>query len=98
MNGPLRTEDVTRQVQVDDKMHQVRDLLIGDYVRANESRLAALETRIAELETTLTRQVGIVQQQIEKLGGDSTAERRTAFEELARSVAELGEKIRIIAR
>ena len=82
----------------DDKMNQVRDLLIGDYVRASEARLAALEMRLREFETLMTQRLTLLQQRIESLAGDTTTERQAAFEELARSVAELGDRIRIIAR
>jgi hypothetical protein len=87
-----------RPLMADDKMHQVRDLLIGDYVRANEQRMAAIEGRIAALETSVAERLAAVQQQIEKLGGDTSADRRAAFEELARGITDLGERIKVVAR
>ncbi len=101
MNAPtlheLRAASPARDY-ADDKMVQVRDLLIGDYARANEARIAAIEMRIRDLETGVSQRLAALQQRIETLAGDATVDRQTAFEELARSVAELGDKIRLIAR
>ena len=82
----------------DDKMNQVRNLLIGDYVRESEARLAAVEMRLRDLETGISQRLTVLQQRIESLATDATIERQTAFEELARSVADLSDKIRVIAR
>ena len=83
---------------VDDRMNQVRDLLIGDYIRASEARLAAVELRLRDLETGIAQRLSVLQQRIETMATDATVDRQTAFDELARSVSELGEKIRVIAR
>lgn len=101
MNAPtlndLRSGVAAREA-ADERMSQVRDLLIGDHVRASEARLAALEMRLRDLETGIAQRLTALQQRIEGLASDQTISRQSAFEELARSVAELGDKIRHIAR
>jgi len=101
MNAPTMNDlrnAVPARDFVDDRMSQVRDLLIGDHVRANEARIAAIELRIRDLETELAQRLNVLQQRIETLASDTTVDRQTAFDELARSVADLGDKIRVIAR
>ncbi len=71
----------------DAQMEQIRELLVGDIVRRADARVEALEARVRELEARL-----------EALGAEQTAGRRSAFDELYRSVAELGERIRHLAQ
>jgi hypothetical protein len=89
----------------DDKMEQVRELLFGDQVRELHARIAALEQRHTDFETTVeqkhreyqisvSRQFDAIAARIEALAGETDAERRSAFEELSRSVLDLGERIR----
>lgn len=101
MNAPSLHEirnGMTARDPADEKMNQVRDLLIGDYVRASEARLDAMEVRMRDLETGITQRLTLLQQRIESLGADHTLDRQAAFEQLGRSVAELGDKIRLIVR
>lgn len=101
MNAPTHNDlrnAVPQRDFADDKMNQVRDLLIGDYVRTSQSRIAALEMRMRDLETGIAQRLTSLQQRIEGLATDTTITRQAAFEELARGVAELGDRIRRIAR
>lgn len=82
----------------DEKMDQVRDLLFGDYKRQTEIQLAAMDARLRELETVVSRRLGELEARLESLGGRIGDDRRGAFEELSRSVTELGHRIREIAR
>jgi hypothetical protein len=84
--------------QPDEKMQQIRDLLFGDFQRHSDARIALLEARIRELELTLNRRLDAIQARLDALAGESLAERRTAFEELARGIQDLGERIRRIPR
>jgi hypothetical protein len=104
MNAPLFNElrvgmpgrDPGREL--DDKMNQVRDLLVGDLMRANEARMGALETRMRELETGLGQRLTQLHQRIEAIAADHTMDRQAAFDELAKCVLELSEKIRGVTR
>lgn len=82
----------------DEKMEQIRDLLFGEHQRQSEQRIAELETRIRELETTISHRLDALQARFDALAGETQAERRSAFDELARGVHELGERIRQIPR
>lgn len=101
MNAPtlndLRTAFPARDL-ADEKMNQIRDLLIGDFVRASEARIAALEGRIRDLETGIGERLTVLNTRIEALAVDHTADRQAAFDELGKSVRELGERIRVLAR
>jgi len=79
-------------------MEQIRDLLVGDLVRRTDARLQELEARIAELEATIGSRLTALNARLEALSGEVGASRRATFDELARGVAELGEKIRKISR
>lgn len=84
--------------QPDEKMEQIRDLLFGDFQRHSDARVALLEARIRELELTLHRRLDAIQARLEALAGESLAERRTSFDELARGIQDLGDRIRRIPR
>jgi hypothetical protein len=77
----------SRVDSADAQMEQIRELLVGDLQRRADARLEALEARVRELEARL-----------EALNTEQTASRRSAFEELAKGVAELGERIRNLAQ
>ena len=47
-----------------------------------------------EFQTSVSRQFDAILARIEALAGETEAERRSAFEELSRSVLDLGERIR----
>ena len=80
--------------QQDEKMDQVRELLFGEYQRQSEARLALLEARMRELELGLQRRLDEMEHRIEQIAGKSDAEQRAAFDELARGISELGERVR----
>ena len=82
----------------DEKMEQIRDLLVGDNLRQTDARLLALETRLREVELRLTRRIDALSARLDALAGETDADRRTAFDQLSRSVLELGEHIRRIAK
>ena len=73
----------THADSTDAQMEQIRELLVGDILRRADARVEALEARVRELEG-----------RIEALA----ASRRSAFDELSRSVAELGERLRHLAQ
>jgi hypothetical protein len=82
----------------DEKMQQVRELLVGDTLRRIEAHLAYLDARINEIESVLSRQLDALEARMGGMTGSAETERRTSFEALAQSVSELGEQIRRISR
>lgn len=80
--------------QGDEKMDQVRELLFGEYQRQSEARIALLEARIRELELALQRRLDGIEQRVEQAAGKVDAEHRAAFDELARGISDLGERVR----
>ncbi len=93
MNAPSLSEirsAVGRELS-DEKMDQVRELLVGDAVRR-------LEARITDVEVGIGRQLDALEARIEALAGASEGDRRATFEALAHSVGELSEQIRRISR
>lgn len=100
MNAPSLNDlrrAAEREVR-DEKMDQIRELLIGDGLRALEARIATLENRIGELEVGISRQLDAVESRIDQFAGATRGEQREAFEALASSVADLGERIRRISK
>ena len=82
------------QAQGDDKMDQVRELLFGELQRQSEARMALMEARIRELELGLIRRLDGIEQRVEQIAGKVDADHRAAFDELARGIADLGERVR----
>jgi|LNFM01.1.fsa_nt_gb hypothetical protein len=78
----------------DEQMDQVRELLFGDYQRQSEARLALLEARIRELELGLQRRLDAIEQRVDQIAGKADADQRAAFDDLARGISELGERVR----
>lgn len=100
MNAPSLSEirsSAGREL-TDEKMDQVRELLVGDAMRRVEVRVAALETRLAEVELGLSRQLDALEARIDALAGAAASDRQLAFEALAGSVGDLSEQIRRISR
>jgi hypothetical protein len=79
-------------------MHQIRELLFGEFKRDSDARLALIEARMRELEQGLHRKLDAIQSRLDLLAGDMVADRRQSFDDLARSVVELGERIGQIGR
>ncbi len=82
----------------DEKMEQIRDLLFGEYQRQSDLRINQLEARIRDLEASLGHRLDALQARFDALAGETQSDHRTAFDELARGVQELGERIRQIPR
>lgn len=97
LNG-LRNSASKKDQQPDERMDQVRELLMGDYVRHFDTKVMALEARVRELEDDLNRRVEALDMRLEALSGEVRGERRAAFDELARSIDELGGRIKRIAK
>jgi hypothetical protein len=83
---------------LDDKMHQIRELLFGEFKRDSDQRLALVEARVRELELGLHRKLDAIQARLDELSSEVVADRRQSFQELARSVVELGERIAGLGR
>lgn len=101
MNATSRTElrqGLDARDPADEKMEQIRELLFGDAQRTYDARIALLEARIRELEMTVHRRLDAIHARLETLAGESRAERQSTFEELARGVQDLGDRIRRIPR
>ena len=100
MKAPSLTDirNVAGRELTDEKMEQVREILVGDSVRRMEARLTFLESRVNEFEVSIGRQLDALEARIEALAGTAEGERRSAFEALASSVAGLSEQIRRISR
>ncbi len=84
--------------QSDERMDQIRELLVGDMVRESQTRLNALEGRVNELERAVSQQLDAIHARIEALSGEVGGQQRAAFDELANSVRELGDRISRIPR
>lgn len=92
-----REPQSTREPQ-DEKMDQIRELLVGDILRQTDVRLSNLEARLKDFETIVGSRLAAVNARLEALAGEVGAEHRASFDDLAKSVIELGERIRKIAR
>ncbi|MBU2581895.1 MAG: hypothetical protein KJ622_09275 [Alphaproteobacteria bacterium] len=95
--GALRDGEPTRKI-TDEKMDQVRELLLGDDLRRTELRLDAIENRISVFETDVARRIDAMQARIEAMSGEVAGERRAAFDELAKGMAELSQRIKSVSR
>ncbi len=93
----LRTSAPPRPV-TDEKMQQVREILVGEDIRRTEERLSAIEAHIHNLETDITRRLDAMQARIEALSGEMSGERRASFDELAQGISDLGQRIKNISR
>ncbi len=82
----------------DEKMDQIRDLLIGDHVRKTENRMAAIEARLRDMETDVGRRLDALHTRMEAMAGEMTGERRSDFDELSKIIGDLGERVRSISR
>lgn len=85
----------------EDKMEQVRELVLGDFRHQWDARVVVLENRVAELEArnrelelALHHRIDALQTRIDAVAGTLAADRRNAFEEIAQGLQELGERVR----
>ncbi|OYW56262.1 MAG: hypothetical protein B7Y80_07760 [Hyphomicrobium sp. 32-62-53] len=82
----------------EDRMEQIRELLVGEHLRIQEARLAAVESRLRDLEGLVFRRVDALTARIEALAADTGSDRRAAFDELSRMVLDLSENIHRLSR
>lgn len=94
--GELRNAAASAEAK-DDKLEQIRDLLHGEFKRDHDGRLKALEARVTELTGDLQRKLDVLQARVEAMASENVAERRSSFDELSRSIFELGDRIRRIS-
>ena len=87
-----------RRDPMDDKMEQIRELLYGEFKRDSDARIALIEARVRELEAGIHRKLDAIQARLDGLANDMKNDRAAAFDELASSVLELGERVRRISR
>lgn len=101
MNIQMREfkEDLAQTEAPDtDKMDQIRELLHGEFRREALNKINALEQRVRELESAIHRRMDTAQLRLDSLAGELASERRAQFDELARAMIDMGERIRRIAR
>ena len=94
----FRDAAVNGEDSEDKKMDQVREILYGEFRRQSDTKVAALELRVRELELALFRRVDALQLRVDSMNGEMASERRAQFDELARSIIDLGERVKRIAR
>ena len=92
----------------DDKMVQIRDLLIGDFITDTHARMMALEarlrdletleTRVRDLETSVQQRLSTLAQRLDTVSNEHVQDRTVAFDELSKCVLDLSDKIRSIRR
>lgn len=78
----------------DEKMEQIRQLILGDHAAQTTEHLAALESRQALFEDLMLRRLDVISQRLDALSRDVMADRRAAFDELSRAMHELGNRVR----
>ena len=82
----------------DDRMEQVRQLLVGDHVRDMETRMVALEQRLQDVDGSVARKLDAVSARIDALASQLDYDRRAAFSELSQGVLELSERLRAVSK
>jgi hypothetical protein len=93
----MRAAAAQRDVR-DDRMEQVRQLLVGDHVRDMEARMTELEQRMRELDGSVARKLDAVSARIDSLAGQLDFDRRAAFSDLSQGILELSERIRAVSK
>ena len=82
----------------DVKMDQIRELLFGEVQRQSEQRITTLEAKIRDLEMTLNHRLDAMQARIEALASEMRGEHRSTLDELARGIADFGDRVKRIPR
>ena len=82
----------------DDRMEQVRQLLVGDHQRDMDARMAALELRLQDFDGSTARKLDAISARIDALASQLDYDRRAAFTELSQGVLELSERLRAVSK
>ena len=82
----------------DDRMDQVRQLLVGDHVRDMETKMLAIEQRLLDLDNSVARKLDTISARIDALASQLDYDRRAAFSELSQGVLELSERLRAVSK
>lgn len=100
MNGPPFSEfdENARREFSENKMDQIREILVGDIERRLDSQVRQLEQRMSEIEVGIIRQIDDLERRLEQLSGEASDHRRSMLDDLANSISELGERVRKISR
>ncbi|MEQ1577585.1 MAG: hypothetical protein ABL894_08030 [Hyphomicrobium sp.] len=93
----VRAATGPREVR-DDRMEQVRQLLVGDHLRDMEARMTSLEQKLFELDGSVARKLDAVSARIDALASQLDYDRRAAFSELSQGVLELSERLRAVSK
>ncbi len=84
----------TSQALADEKMDQVRELLIGDYERRNAARVSVLEDRIQNLELALHGRLDALQARLEAMSAKMDANQHQTLDDIGTGLQELGAKLK----
>ncbi|MGQ0457115.1 MAG: hypothetical protein ACT4OU_08635 [Hyphomicrobium sp.] len=100
MNAPSLDEirALVGRDQGDYRMDQVRELIVGEAMRRMEARIAELEARLGDVELGIVRQLDALETRIDVLASAADGDQRDAFETMAKSITDLGEQLRNMAR
>jgi hypothetical protein len=82
----------------DVKMDQIRELLFGEVQRLSEQRITILEAKLQDMETALHHRFDAMQARIDALAAETRGEHRSTLDELARGIADLGDRVKRIPR
>jgi hypothetical protein len=82
----------------DVKMDQIRELLFGEVQRQSEQRITTLEAKVHDLETALHHRLDAMQARIDALAAETRGDRQSTLDELARGIADLGDRVKRIPR
>ena len=82
----------------DDRMDQVRQLLVGDHVREMDARMSAIEQRLQDFDNSVARKLDTIAERIDALASQLDYDRRAAFSELSQGVLQLSERLRAVAK
>lgn len=93
----LRTGAPSRKV-TDEKMEQVRELLLGEDLRRTDERLSAIEAHLNSLQTDVFNRLDAMQARLDALAGEVSGNQRSAFDELSKGIADLGERVKNLSR
>ncbi|MEL6621468.1 MAG: hypothetical protein AAFQ11_01155 [Pseudomonadota bacterium] len=82
----------------DEKLDQVREILFGEYQRRAEAHITMLEERVRDLELSVHRRLDAIQARVDSLAAEVDAQNRSALDEIAQGMVELGDRVRRIQR